>query len=193
MRSAASALARLGRAASVALLTMALAGCDAPPATVDPPRALPSYDARAAELFDDAVEPAAVGYTLDSTPPSKNVYLRARTVTADSVVRARVVTLTTSPEGDGAWHMGLRTLETVAGHHAPESFTLVLAADGPSSGVMRGAEGRVTGMTLLAFLRDFKAPPSVTDSPAQLHFHIGPDSQDERSAVREAALLGEVR
>ncbi|MCL2450176.1 MAG: hypothetical protein FWD17_14610 [Polyangiaceae bacterium] len=182
----------------VALLQAGAGGCatrsDVVGATA-PERALPSYDAQSAELFDDAIEPAAVGYALESTPTFKAPALRDRTLTADAVVRARAVTLTSSHEdASGSWQLGLRTLETLAGTAAPGSFTLEIKATDPSAGVIRASEGRIAGMTFVAFLRAFAEPAKQREErSAQLHFHVAPDSKDEVDAVRKAALLGEVR
>jgi hypothetical protein len=183
--------------AFVALATFAALAAAACASTVEAApvgRALAPYDVRAADLFDDAIEPAAVGYTMDSTPSSKRPHLRERTLAADAVVRARVVTLTSNrDEGVGAWQMGLRTIETLAGN-PPAAFTLQIKTTDPSAGIVRSNEGRIAGMTFVAFLHEFADDADASaGGSAQLHFHVAPDSKDEVDAVRQAALLGEVR
>jgi hypothetical protein len=90
--------------------------------------------------------------------------------------------------------MALRTIETLAGTNPPDSFTLLIKNTNPSAGVVRDMESRIAGMTFVAFLREFAPAPGADGAgPAQLHFHVAPDSKDEVDAVREAALLGEVR
>jgi hypothetical protein len=175
---------------------LASGGCAPPTEAAEPARALPPYDRPAAELFDDAVEPSAVGYTLESTPSSKRPHLRDRTLAADAVVRARVVTVTSdSRDAAGALQVGLRTIETLSGANPPNSFTLLIKNTNPSAGVVRDVESRIAGMTFVAFLREFAPAPGPEEAngpgAAQLHFHVAPDSKDEVDAVREAALLGE--
>jgi len=187
----------VGTSAFVALAALAAAACVPTVEAASIGRPLAPYDLRAADLFDDAIEPAAVGYTLDSTPSSKRPHLQERTLAADAVVRARAVTLTSNrDEGVGAWQMGLRTIETLAGSNPPATFTLQIKTTDPSAGVVGSNEGRIAGMTFIAFLREFAgdgAASSGGDASAQLHFHVAPDSKDEVDAVRRAALLGEVR
>jgi hypothetical protein len=176
------------------LVAMALgpSGCAPAVEAASPGRPLPRYDTEAAELFDDAIEPAAVGYTLDSTPSSKRPHLRERTLAADAVVRARVVTLTSNhEEGEGSWQMGLRTIDTVAGKNPPGTFTLRIKTSDPSAGIVRSNEGQIAGMTFVVFVHEFAG--GADGAPPELHFHVAPDSKDELDAVHQAALLGEVR
>jgi hypothetical protein len=172
-----------------------LAGCAPEVEAATPARVLPHYDRRAAELFDDAIEPSAVGYRLESIPSSMRPHLRERTLAADAVVRARAVTLTSNhDEAANSWQVGLRTIETLAGTNPPAAFTLQIRASDPSAGVVRSNEGQIAGKTFVAFLREFSPAPGADGAAAaQLHFHVAPDSKDEVDAVREAALLGEVR
>jgi hypothetical protein len=172
--------------------SIGIVGCGPEPEAAAPQRALPRYDAASAELFDDAIEPGAVGYTLESVPSFKSPALRARTLAADAVVRARAITLTSNREdATRSWELGLRTLETLAGTGAPASFTLVIKGTDPSAGIVRSNEARIPGMTFVAFLHDFAGPGG--SRAAELHFHVAPDSKDEVDAVRQATLLGEVR
>jgi hypothetical protein len=157
------------------------------------------YAGRATELFDDVIEPAAVGYGGADTggSPKDNALLRERTQTGDAVVRARVVTVTSEPEAHGdEWRIGLKTLETVAGKHPPEGeFTFVVQGSTPAAGIVRTLEARLIGSTFVVFLRQFERArkDAAEGSAAQLHFHFAKDDKDELGAVREASLLGEVR
>lgn len=147
------------------------------------------------------IEPGAVGYEgADPGPaPKGNALLRERTQEGDAVVRARVVTVTTDPEGAGTgWRIGLHALETVAGKRPPgDDFTFVVGGTSPAAGVVRVLDSRLVGHTFVVFVRGFvQAPPTPgaasADGPA-LHFHFARDDKDELGAVREASLLGEFR
>jgi hypothetical protein len=168
--------------------------CAEPAPQAPAARALPRYDAAAADLFDDAIEPAAVGIPLEARADPKGLHLRALTVAADAVVRARAITLTSRhEEGAPSWQLGLHTLETLAGSAPPETFTLQIKGTDPSAGIVRSTEGQIAGKTFVAFLREFSDDDRSHGDAAQLHFHVAPDSKDEVDAVRQAALLGEVR
>jgi hypothetical protein len=154
------------------------------------------------ELFDDVIEPAAVGYqgAIEGGSPRDDAMLRERTQTGDAVVRARVVTVTSGPESQGdGWRIGFRTLETIAGKRPPEGeFTFVVEGKAPAAGIVRMLEARLVGATFVVFVRTFGhagegVDPAPDPGSAELHFHFAKDDKDELGAVREASLLGEVR
>jgi hypothetical protein len=192
-------------AASMSVVTISAIGCaegslgSTPATPAQPPAELPPYDARAAELFDDAIEPEAVGFPLAvAGGQASDTLLRARTQAADAVVRARIVTVTSNPEDRGpAWQIGLQTLETLAGARPPtETFSWLIRSRDPAAGILRAGEGRMVGITLVAFLRTFALTgplPSDGARGAQIHFHAGADSKKEVEAVRAAAALAEFR
>ncbi len=173
--------------------------CDgATPLPRTPGRVLPPYAGHSAELFDDSIEPTAVGYggAYRETAPRNDTLLRERTRSGDAVVRARVVTVTSSPEDDGhSWQIGLRPLETLAGSRPPQGdFTLRVEGQGPAAGIVRALEARLVGATFVVFVREFEAGRTDgQDVDSQLHFHLGKDDDDEQGAVRQATLLGDVR
>jgi hypothetical protein len=187
-----------------------------------PSAPLSPYAGRAVELFDDVIEPGAVGYegADPGLPPQGNALLRERTQVGDAVVRARVVTVTSDPETAGAgWRIGLHVLETVAGKRPPaDDFTFVVGGASPAAGIVRTLDARLVGATFLVFVRQFGRtagpPPQATTDPvtgvpaapvpaadgssdsaagSELHFHFARDDKDELGAVREANLLGEFK
>ncbi len=158
-----------------------------------PHRPLGPYTGNALQLFDDAIEASAVGLHLG---PGKQALgdnaLRERTQVGDAVLRVRVVTITSKREDQGqSWQLGLRTLEKLAGAHPPPGdFTLQVGAYGPGAGILQAFEGRLIGVTFVAFVREFSGGES---GGAQMHFHLARDDRDEVDAVRAASALGEVR
>lgn len=155
-------------------------------------RPLPAYAGRATELFDDALEPRAVGLDPNAgAAPRSDARLRERTQVADAVLRVRVSTLTVRSEETGSsFVLGLRTLEHLTGPHPPPSdFVLRADRSTPSAGILRTLQTRVVGMTLVAFVRAFVRP----DGDAEWHFHLVPDTKDFVSAVKEAATLAELK
>jgi hypothetical protein len=179
-------------------LCICCAGAD--PQAQTPGSALPPYTGHVTELFDDVIEPAAVGYqgAIEGGSPRDNAMLRERTQTGDAVIRARVVTVTSGPEshGDG-WRIGLRPLETIAGKPPPDGeLTFVVDGTAPAAGIVRMLEARLIGATFVVFLRTFghvDQGMSPASGGRELHFHFAKDDKDELGAVREASLLGEVR
>jgi hypothetical protein len=110
-----------------------------------PARPLPGYSGHSADLFDDAIEPAAVGLDFDrGYSPRTDPGLRERAQTGDAVVRVKVSTVTAKKDGpDAVYQLGLRTVETVGGKHPPPpEFTVTLTKASESHGIMKNFESR---------------------------------------------------
>jgi hypothetical protein len=194
--------ARIGAAACAASLCICCGSAE--PSPRGPAVALSPYSGRATELFDDVIEPSAVGYQGGDSNGSRqgDALIRERTQTGDAVIRARVVTVTSEPEkrGDG-WRIGLRSLGTLAGKSPPAEltdgeFTFVVDGNGPAAGVVRMLESRLVGATFVVFVRQFEHERTAEEgdnATGDLHFHFAKDDKDELSAVNVARLLGEVR
>lgn len=94
---------------ATALVAGASAGCGGarpePQAGGDQPL-LPAYDAWAQQVFDDGIDPAAVGLTFESPSPRGDRLLHERAKTADVVSRVRVSTVTVDSIGDASTSSG---------------------------------------------------------------------------------------
>ncbi len=162
-----------------------------------PGKDYPPYAGRAAELFDDGIDPVAVGYQLEPGPaPVSDAKLRERVQTADAIVRARVVTVT-SKDQDGArsWQLGMRAAGRLAGTGpVDDAFTLEVESTDPGAGMTRAFEGRLVGATFVVALRTFAAAgPGGAAADPQLHFHISADKPEVLDAIKQDSLLQQVR
>jgi len=140
------------------------------------------------ELFDDTIEPGAVGISLEAkSDPRADRTLRERTQVGDAVVRVRATTVTAKQEDTGTrYFLGLHTLDRVAGQFPPaETFEVTIGPLSSSGGILKHMEEAIVGKTFIAFTRAFVRP----DGDQELHFHLAPDSADELAAVKEAAAL----
>ena len=78
------------RGLATILLVLAAFGCG-PIGGQSGTRPLPPYAGRAAELFDDTIEPAAVGLDFDKGySPKQDPMLRERSQTSDAVVLGEI-------------------------------------------------------------------------------------------------------
>ncbi len=172
----------------VTCLALLVAGCPDKPADA-PSRPLPAYSGHATELFDDAVEPAAVGLDVDrSFAPRSDALLRERAQVSDAVLRVRVATVTTKQEETGAtFTIGLRPVEKLHGDHPPpgETFNVRIDKSSASQGIMKSFGARLVNRPFIAFVRLFVRP----DGDSELHFHLSPDSKEMVSAVVDAISL----
>jgi hypothetical protein len=198
LRACAPRLRAVAFAVAIALaltlpLGLPLSACGGGAGAAHPVRPLPSYSGHAVDLFDDAIEPLAVGFHLDAyrgTPRSDNL-LRERTQVGDAVVRARVTTVSSKEEDRGrSWQLGMHTVDRLGGTGPLDpDFALRVGPSDASAGIVRTFESHLIGQTFVAFVREFIRP----GGDPELHFHLGPDSKDELDAVNAAVLLERVR
>jgi hypothetical protein len=184
-----------GSIAALAALAIAGSGCASSPTpgARDPSRPLPTYAGHATELFDDTIEPSAVGLELDGpgAPPRGSALLRERTQTGDAVVHVRVETVTAKDDGvDARYDLGFKVLERLAGQHPPpDSFTVRVDKANPSAPIVKSFQARLSGKTFVAFVKEFVRSDGDTD----YHFHLTADDKDTIAAVKEAGVLGELK
>ncbi len=153
-------------------------------------RPLPSYAGHATELFDDGIEPKAVGLDVDlRADPRADALLRERAQLGDATVRVRVTTLTAKHDGpDTLYQMGVRTIENLGGPFPPEGdFNVTMGPKSSSIGIVRNLEDAIVGKTFVAFVRAFVLP----DGDRELHFHFAPDTKPVVAAVRDAMTKAE--
>ena len=170
---------------------LALAGCGAP-GTGSRSRPLPSYAGHAIELYDDAIEPAAVGLDYQKNYIVKaDARLRERTQVSDAVVRVRVATVTAKKDGpESTYQLGLQTVEVLTGSHPPpHEFTVRIDRSSESHGILRNFESRLVGYAFIAFVREFVRP----DGDTELHFHLSPDTKEVKTAISDALALQELK
>jgi hypothetical protein len=140
------------------------------------------------ELFDDTIEPSAVGISLDTkSDPRADALLRERTQVGDAVLRVRATTVTAKIEDSGTRYvMGLHTVEKLGGRFPPaDTFDVQVGPTSTSAGILKTMESQIVGKTFVAFVRTFVRP----DGDQEVHFHFAPDSKPEVAAVREALAL----
>jgi hypothetical protein len=188
-RSSAVILGRGARALGLGLgLGLAVLACGPAKDSNAPSRPLPTYAGRAAELFDDSIEPAAVGLDFDkSYLPKSDPLLRERTQLGDAVVRVRVSTVTAKNDGPAStYQVGLLTLEKLVGDHPPPpTFTVQIDKTSEAHGIMKNFESRLVGYLFVAFVREFVRP----DGDREIHFHLTPDTKEVRAAVTDAVTM----
>jgi hypothetical protein len=192
-----------------AATSLSAAACGAAASTPQTPQSYPPYDSHSAELFDNEIEPEAVGFpTEHASNPGSDNRLRERSQTGDAVVRARVMTV--DEDTTQNWQLVLHTIENLhaasgnnGGASAPSAdFTLHVQPTDPAAGIVGSMSTHLVGRTFVVFMRSFTHTPTAAEakggeaiagSQPDVHFHIGPDSKDEIEAIRNSILLREVQ
>ncbi|HTN87347.1 MAG TPA: cobalamin ABC transporter substrate-binding protein [Sorangium sp.] len=191
-------------AAGAAPLRLALAvlatvgpagGCIAdqerPATSIDPYSGLPAWEGHAVEVFDDNIEPAAVGFSLDGPSPRSDPFLRERAQTADVVTRVRVSTVTVDSIGEqSSYHLGVQVADAplTTPRVQDRSFELHIRPTSRAFGVAKAVDARLRGLTFIAFIRRFAGEAGEPE----FHWHLSPDTAEVAAAVREAVVLGEL-
>ncbi len=157
-----------------------------------PTRPLPTWSGHGAELFDDVIEPSAVGMDLQkSYMPKSDPVLRERSQTSDAILRVKVSTVTAKTNGpDAVYQLGLHTIEKLSAKSPPgDEFTVTITKASESYGIMKSFENRLVGYPFIAFVREFVR----SDGDREIHFHITPDTKEVKAAVGDAVLLGDLK
>jgi hypothetical protein len=172
------------------LLTCLLVGCAGAQAAS---RARPSYGEREHALFDDSIEPAAVGLDLDrSYTPSGDPLFASRVREADGVVRAKVVSVSArTSEHRGMYTLTLMPLEEQALGPFPPSgaFTVAVDESSPSVGIVKHLEGGLVGKTFVVFTKEFQR----ADGDHELHAHLAPDTKATVRAITDIRAKEELK
>lgn len=180
-------------AAGTLLTLLPLSGCgEATPDARAPAGAdLPRWEGHARELFDDNIDPAAVGLSMEGPSPRSDPFLRERSQTSDVTARLRVQTVTVDSIGDAkTYHLGVQVgFPTLANARVPDkSFELSIKPQSLAFGIAKAFDSRLRGSTFIGFIRRYQGE----DGEVEVHFHLAPDTADVAAAVKEAVALQEL-
>lgn len=175
-------------AASLVLVCLASA-CSASRFT----RPLPAYAGPTSELFDDSVEPSAIGLDFDqSFDPMHDAPFRRRLHEADGVIRVRIATVSsrTGTEDDPSFTFRVEPLEKLHGQFAPEEpFDVMISPKSSTLGVFKHLEHKLVGSTFVAFTKDYRPPGGEPET----HVHLAPDTPAVKKAVSDLIALDSLK
>ena len=150
------------------------------------------WDDHARYVFDDNIEPAAVGFTMEAPPARADRFLRERAQTAELVARLQVRTVTIDTIGDeSTYHLGVQVLPPVL---VPDpkikdtKLELVIRPTSPAHGIAKALDQRMQNVTFIGFVHRYA---SLDGTETELHWHLSPDTPEVADAVKEAVALAE--
>jgi hypothetical protein len=190
-------LARPLRFTAAALTTGALLvllpGCGevAPEVKAPAGASLPRWEGHARELFDDNIDPAAVGLSMEGPSPRSDPFLRERSQTAAVTARVRVQTVTVDSNGEQkTYHLGIEVgVPPLSAAKVPDkSFELSIKPTSLAFGIAKAFDSRLRGSTFIGFIGRFQGE----DGEVEVHFHLAPDTAEVASAIKEAVALQEL-
>ena len=169
-----------------------LGGCEpSQPAKGGSGANLPRWEGHALEVFDDNIDPAAVGLSLDGPSPRADAHLRERAQTADVVARVRVQTVTVDSSGDHqTYHLGVQVgIPTLTDPKVSDrTFELSIKSTSGAFGIARSFDARLRGQTFVGFIKRY----GTDDGEVAVHWHLAPDTAAVVAAIKEAVALGEI-
>ena len=174
-----------------ALLALGGAACEPGQPAKSEAGALPRWDGHSQEVFDDNIDPAAVGLSLEGPSPRSDAHLRERAQTADVVARVRVQTVTLGSAGDQqTYHLGIQVgVPPLAEAKVPDrSFDLSIKQSSSAFGIAKSFDSRLRGQTFVGFLKRYGSD----DGDTVVHWHLAPDTAEVVAAVKEAVVLREI-
>jgi hypothetical protein len=143
-----------------------------------------AYTRKDAALFDDRFRPELFGVEHTVEPPERDRRLAERTIYADTVARAKVVTVTRGGAMNGSSYTIVVRPEgkPLSGKQLPGSVTLIVPQSSPTFAWLEAAGQGWVGTRLVFFARAF------ADG---LHYHATTDAEPVRKAIERAAVMDE--
>jgi hypothetical protein len=149
----------------------------------------PPYAGSAAQLFDDRIDPMAVGLADVSDNPRTDPILRARAQNAEVVGRTRVSTVTVdSVGGKPVYRLKFTFAEApVVSRFSPDQIEVSVKDDSPAFGIVKWLDTKLIGHSFVGFFHRFAGSVEPV-----VRFHLSPDDPQVISAVRDASALSEL-
>lgn len=142
-----------------------------------------------AELFDNSIEPAAIGFSGQGTAEYRNLLIE-RSQNAEYILRARIATVTTEGyEQTKKYNVTLKVAgEPLGGTKPPsDTFTVVLTPADSSYRLVRSRDLQLVGTPVIALMRRF-----TTREGKVLRWYLAPDSQQTIDLVKQGQMLSRV-
>src|SRR5262249_32583089 len=136
---------------ALAFAGLGATGCEpAAPVKAGTASGLPRWEAHEREVFDDNIDPAAVGLSMDGPSPRNDAHLRERAQTADVVARVRVNPVPIDSVGEQKPYplgiqVGVPTLSTA--RVRDRTFELLTRPSSGVFGIAKAFEARLRGQT----------------------------------------------
>ena len=182
----------LALVAVLAVGSLPLAACEpSQPGKMAAGANLPKWEARSRMIFDDNIDPAAVGLSMDGPSPRNDAFLRERAQTADVVARVKVQTVTVDSVGEQkTYHLGIQVgvPTLVAAKVDDRTFELSIKPTSGAFGIAKAFDARLRGQTFIGFIKRF----SSEDGEIEVHWHLSPDTAEVVTAIKEAVALREM-
>ena len=158
--------------------------------TADDVSGLPRWEGHARDVFDDQIEPAAVGLA-DGGNPRLDPLLHERAKTAAVVARVQVSTVTVETIDDTVrYHLVIQVIPPPLAEPklSDRSFDLLIRSSSQAYGIAKAFDTRLRGSTFIGFVQRFVD----AHGEPEVHWHLCPDTAEVLAAVKDAVALAEL-
>jgi hypothetical protein len=141
---------------------------------------------RMAGLFDNSIEPAAIGFSGQTTNEYRNLLIE-RAQNAEFIVHARIATVSTEGHGDATrYSVTLKTVgEPIAGPRPPGGdINITLSPSDRSYRLARSRDMALVGTPVIALLRRFR-----TREGPSLRWYLAPDTEQTLAIIKQGLLF----
>jgi hypothetical protein len=186
-------MSTLAKVLTMALVSAAPAlGCGADTSPKAPSQSLARFEGQQMVLFDDTIDPAALGLSMDGLSPAQNPHLRSRALEADLVSRMRIQTITRDVVG--AKTMYTVTLQVAVPPLMPArleltTFDILVHQHDPAFGMVQklDSDPLLRRATFVGFVRRF-----ADAAGPKWHWHLTADQENVIQVIQEIAMLDQV-
>ena len=172
------------------IATLSALACGGRAAAAQAPQNFPVYAGNAAQLFDDRIDPTAVGLADVAENPRTDPILRARTQSAEVVGRARVSTVSVdSVGGRPIYRLRFTFIEPplVSRGFSGGQIEIAVRDDSAAFGIVKWLDTKLIGHSFVGFFHRFAG-----NYEPEVRFHLSPDDPHVLAAVRDASALSEL-
>ena len=151
---------------------------------------LPRWEGPFLSLYDDLIDPSAVGLSMEGAAPEGDRLLRSRAQNADLVARLRVQTVTRDSVGARTTYtlnLQVGTPTLMVPKIDDTTIELVVTNDSPAFNLVRSLDSQLRGKIFIGFVSRFIGP----DGP-ELHWHLTADTPEVAQVIQQLAVLDEV-
>jgi hypothetical protein len=172
------------------VVTLSAFACVSRAAVAPAPQNLPVYAGDATQLFDDRIDPTAVGLADVAENPRTDPMVRSRTQSAEVVGRTRVSTVSVDTvDGKPVYRLRFTFIEPPVVAHGISGNELDIAVrdDSPAFGIVKWLDTKLIGHSFIGFFHRFAG-----NYEPEVRFHLSPDDPQVLAAVRDASALREL-
>lgn len=149
---------------------------------------LPVWEGRSAELFNDGLDPAVLGLTMEKPIYRGDLLFRERCKSAEFVGRMKITTVTEGTnDGKKTIILGFTGVERLAGGTPPATLEASFRQGSPSFGLIERTQAKLRGKAVVVAWRTFRQ-----DGEAVVHAFVAPDDPEVVAAVHENVALEEL-